>query len=54
MKCKEHLTNEGLQKIVSIKYVLNQGLSNYLNSAFPLIVPAIRPQVKSNKIMDPN
>lgn len=59
MKRKEHLTNEGmrsLQKIVSLKSVFfnNKGLSNDLKSAFPQIVPAIRPPVKSKKIMDPN
>jgi hypothetical protein len=54
MKRKEHLTNEGLQKIVSLKSVLNKGLSNDLKSAFPQIVPAIRPPVKSTQIMGPN
>ena len=54
MKRKEYLTNEGLQKIVSIISVFNKGLSNDLNSAFPQIVPAIRHQVKSKKIRIPN
>src|ERR1700722_5721232 len=48
MKRKEPLTKEGLHKIVSIKSVLN------LKSAFPQIVPAIRPPVKSKQNMDPN
>ena len=54
MKRREHLTTEGLQKIVSIKAVLNKGLSDDLKAAFPNIVPAIRPQVTSQIILDPN
>lgn len=43
---KEHLTYEGINKIVSIKAVFNNGLSENLRVAFPNIVPAIRPTVK--------
>jgi hypothetical protein len=50
MKCKEHLTNEGLKKIVSIKAVLNNGLSNELKIAFPVI----RPQINNQIILDPH
>jgi hypothetical protein len=53
MNHREHLTTEGLQKIVSIKAVLNKGLSDKLKVSFPNIVPAIRPQVTSQRILDP-
>ena len=54
MKCKEHLTREGLKKIVLIKSVLNNGLSNELKIAFPDIVPVIRPLRKNQVILDPH
>jgi len=58
MKGKEHLTKEGLQKIVSIKArrlaVLNNGLSNELKIAFPDTVSAIRPQINNQTIPDPH
>ena len=53
MNHREHLTTEGLQKIVSIKAVLNKGLLDKLKVSFPNIVPAIRPQVTSQRIIDP-
>jgi hypothetical protein len=39
---KEHLTKEGLLKIVSLKASLNLGLSESLKAAFPNIIPAIK------------
>jgi len=39
---KEHLTIQGLDKIVSIKASLNLGLSAKLKTAFPSIIPATR------------
>ena len=54
MKRKEHLNLEGLNKIVSKKSSLNKGLSDDLMIAFPGVLSAIRPQVMSPKIMDPN
>ena len=54
MKGREHLTLEGVQKIVSIKAVLNKGLPDNLKTAFPDIVPSLRPQVISQKILNPN
>jgi len=51
---KEHLTLEGVKKIISIKAVFNNGLPEDLISLFPDIVPAIRPLVPSSIIMDPN
>lgn len=54
MKGREHLTMEGLQKILSIKAALNKGLPYNLKTAFPDIVKAIRPQVTSQIITDSN
>lgn len=54
IKCKEHLTNRGLKKIVSIKAVLNNGLSDQLKTAFPEIIPTIRPQINHQVILDPH
>ena len=53
IKDKQHLTPEGLNKIVEIKSVLNKGLSDELKSDFPNIVPVSRPVLK-NKIINPN
>lgn len=39
---KQHLTHEGLLKIVSLKASINLGLSNTLKVAFPNIIPALR------------
>jgi hypothetical protein len=43
----EHLTLEGLQKIVNIKASMNRGLANLLITAFSKIVPAVRPKVEN-------
>jgi LAGLIDADG endonuclease len=53
IKCKEHLTKKGLRKIVSIKSVLNNGLSNDLKTAFPYIEIVTRPQIKNHINFDP-
>lgn len=39
VKTGEHLTLEGLQKIVKIKASMNRGLSNKLTAEFPNTVP---------------
>ena len=39
MKRKEHLTTEGLRKIVALKAAMNLGLSEKLDLAFPDVVP---------------
>jgi len=39
MSRKEHLTIEGLHKIVAIKASLNLGLSDKLKVAFPNVIP---------------
>ena len=50
----EHLTIEGLGKIVAKKSSMNRGLSEELKSAFPNNIPVERPLVKNNKITNPN
>lgn len=51
---KEHLTSEGLQKIVNFKAALNRGLSNKMWQAFPKTIPVERPKVLLKSIPDPN
>jgi hypothetical protein len=50
---KEHLTIEGLHKIVAIKASMNKGLSNVLKEAFPNIISMPRPLVVDQSIKDP-
>lgn len=50
-KC--HLTEKGLLELVSLKAVMNRGLSDDLNLAFPNWVLGLRPEVSSVKISDP-
>ena len=50
---KEHLTSEGLLKIVAIKASMNKGLSKELQDAFPNVVPVLIPRVDTYNI-DPN
>ena len=54
MKRREHLTLEGLHKILAIKASINWGLSEELKLAFPDLVPVGRPLVENPKIIDPN
>ena len=58
MRGKEHLTQEGLIKILAIKasmnHAVNHGLSGKLQLAFPSVVPVVRPLVKNLKVKDPN
>lgn len=49
-KNKEHLTAEGLLKIVAIKASMNLGLSPELELSFPNINPENRPNVLETKI----
>jgi hypothetical protein len=53
IKTKEHLTQEGLEKLVAIKASMNWGLRDALKSAFPSIIPVVRPLVNP-LIPDPN
>lgn len=50
IKNKEHLSEQGVRKFVSIKASVNLGLSPELESAFPGIMPAIRPGLDNQKI----
>lgn len=50
---KEHLTVEGLEKIVAIRASLNRGLTDILKAAFPNVVPANRPLITAQKIAHP-
>jgi hypothetical protein len=47
MNKKEHLTIEGLHKIISIRAAMNTGLTAALTEAFPNIIPIDRPLVEA-------
>ena len=51
---KQHLTIEGILKLVSIKASLNWGLSEKFKESFPGVIPATRPLVEAAEIKDPN
>lgn len=53
MQLKEHLTLEGLQKIINIKATLNFGLSKELQLMFPETIPVPRPLRKTLEIPHP-
>jgi hypothetical protein len=50
---REHLTPEGLRKIISIKASINNGLSEPLKEAFPDVTFAIRPIKENISICNP-
>jgi hypothetical protein len=54
IKNKEHLSIEGLTKIINIKASLNLGLSEILKTNFNKINPVKRPIINTTKIPDPN
>ena len=54
IKNKEHLTKEGLRKILAIKASMNRGLNPEVKAAYTDIVPVIRPAVTDKKIEDFN
>lgn len=53
IKQVEHLTKDGLLKIISLKTNLNLGLPDNLIKAFPKIVPIIKPNCIFKGIPDP-
>ena len=57
IKQKEHLTNEGILKLVGLKSSLNWGLSENLKKAFPPqrgnVITVNRPEYKFKNISDP-
>jgi hypothetical protein len=54
IKNKEHLTEKGLLKLVSIKASLNLGLSDKFKKSFPNIIPEIKPTIEFTEIKDSN
>ena len=54
MNRKEHLTLDGLYKIVSLRAAMNNGLSEKQKAAFPDVVPVQRPLVLDQEIPDPH
>jgi hypothetical protein len=54
MKHKEHLTIEGIHKLIAIKASMNLGLSEDLKVAFPNTHPVPRPVVENQEIKDPH
>jgi hypothetical protein len=50
---KEHLTIDGLLKLVDIKASLNLGLPQALQEALPTVTPVIRPSYAFSGITDP-
>ena len=50
---KEHLSTEGLYKIVALKASMNRGLSDELKAAFPNTFPVVRPLVQILPIPNP-
>ena len=53
IKNREHLTKDGLRKIVAIRAAMNLGLPYKLKLAFPDVVPVERPLVELPKTIDP-
>ena len=54
IKNKEHLTKEGLRKIIAIRSSMNRGLSEKLQVAFPDVVSVERPLVELPQTIDPH
>lgn len=53
MNNKEHLTEEGLNKILSIRASMNKGLTKSLKSIFPNVVGVERPIINNQIIQSP-
>ena len=56
ISCKEHLTKDGLDKLVAIKSSVNRGLPVELKQDFSHVEPVSRPLIDKNKknIPDPS
>jgi LAGLIDADG endonuclease len=54
MNNKDHLSIEGLNKIINIKASMNIGLSYFLRSEFNEFTPQERPVINTENIPDPN
>ena len=53
IKQKQHLTQEGLEKIVALKSNLNKGLTDNIMEAYPKFKPVARPHYNFTDIPDP-
>ena len=53
MNNKEHLTEKGINKIISIRASMNKGLTGSLKSIFPKIVGVERPIINNPIIKSP-
>ncbi len=51
---KQHLTIEGLHKLISIRASINRGLKDELIKFFPNVIPICRSIINSTEIPDPN
>jgi hypothetical protein len=54
MNNKQHLTLEGLSKIISIRASMNKGLSETLSVNYPNTIPAVKPCVEPISNIDPD
>ena len=55
ISCKEHLTKDGLDKLVAIKSSMNKGLPAELKkTAFSHVEPISRPGENNKYILNPN
>jgi len=53
IKQKKHLTQAGFEEVLALKSSLNKGLPDDLKSAFPNVVPLVRPEYKFQGIPNP-
>lgn len=53
IKNKDHVTNDGLLKLVALKASINRGLTDELAIAFPDIVPSLRPEIALPEKIEP-
>jgi len=54
ISCKEHLTKDGLDKLVAIKSYMNKALPAELKQAFSHVEPILRPGENQKYILNPN
>ena len=54
MNRREHLTSEGLTKIINIKASMYKGLNLELQNAFPNAVPVLIPTFDTYTEIEPN
>lgn len=54
LNSKAHFELEGIRKVLSFKASMSNGLSEWLKSYFPDIIPATRPLISLKKIDNPN